>query len=104
MKKMTINSLVEMVDALASRIEDLEKINYSLNSKVEKLETKRGPESQRKMTEDDARRILIGDLKDTGHKAAAIELSLSYGQIYSCRGGYTFKSIHEELLAAKKQK
>jgi hypothetical protein len=51
------------------------------------------------MTEDDARRILAGgDLAKQSHKAAAEELGLSYGQIYSCRGGYTFKKLHEELL------
>ena len=56
----------------------------------------RGPDSQREMTEDDARRILLGDMKDKSHKDAAKELGLSYGQIYSARKGFTFKSIYKE--------
>lgn len=103
MKKLTIKDTVEMINALAARIEDLESINFALESKVQKLETKRGPESLRKMDEKDARRIMLGDLKDLSHKKAAEELGLSYGQIYSCRGGYTFKNIMEEKLKADKE-
>ena len=50
----------------------------------------RGPKSDRPMTEDDAERILFGDLKDVSHKKCAIELGLSYGQVYSARTGHTF--------------
>lgn len=57
----------------------------------------RGPKSERQMTDDDARSILAGELMHASHKKAAEELGLSYGQIYSCRGGYTFKHIHKEL-------
>jgi hypothetical protein len=53
------------------------------------------------MTEEDARRVLMGDLKDESHKAAAEKLGLSYGQVYSCRGGYTFKAVYKEAEAAK---
>lgn len=56
----------------------------------------RGPDSQREMTEDDSRRILLGDLKDKSHKSAAEELGLSYGQVYSARKGFTFKGIYKE--------
>lgn len=52
------------------------------------------------MTDEDARRVIFGDLKDVSYKAAADELGLSYGQVYSARKGYTFKPIHKE---AKKQ-
>lgn len=81
---------------LVARIEELE-------AKIEKLETKgsmgrdRGPESTRPMTEDDARRVMIGDLKPLSHGKAAEELGLSYGQIYSARNGYTFKGIYAEM-------
>ena len=51
----------------------------------------RGPESTRKMTSEDAKRICHGDLKDTPHMECAVKLGLSYGQVYSNRGGYTFK-------------
>ncbi len=56
----------------------------------------RGPKSERTMTDEDARRVIFGDLKDVSHKAAAETLELSYGQIYSARKGFTFKPIHKE--------
>lgn len=56
----------------------------------------RGPDSTREMTEDDARSILLGELKDASHKDAAKQLGLSYGQIYSARKGFTFKAIYKE--------
>ena len=61
----------------------------------------RGPESERVMTEDDARRILLGDLKDATHTVAATELGLSYGQIYSARKGFTFKPVYQEWRKAQ---
>lgn len=63
----------------------------------------RGPKSERTMTDDDARRVIMGDLKDVSHKAAAEALELSYGQIYSARKGFTFKPIHKELEKQEKQ-
>lgn len=62
----------------------------------------RGPKSERTMTDDDARRVIMGDLKDVSHKAAAETLELSYGQIYSARKGFTFKPIHKEAAEAAK--
>lgn len=59
----------------------------------------RGPKSERTMTDEDARRVISGDLKDVSHKAAAEALNLSYGQIYSARKGFTFKPIHKEVQA-----
>ena len=56
----------------------------------------RGPKSFREMTEDDARKIMLGELKDASHKDAALKLQLSYGQIYSARKGFTFKTIGKE--------
>lgn len=61
----------------------------------------RGPKSERTMTDEDARRVIFGDLKDASHKAAAEKLELSYGQIYSARKGFTFKPIHKEAEAKK---
>lgn len=66
-------------------------------AKLEAAEVKRsGPKSDREMTEDDARRISLGDLKDLSHTKAAETLNLSYGQIYSARKGFTFKKIYAE--------
>lgn len=56
----------------------------------------RGPKAERTMTDEDARRVIYGDLKDITHKVAAETLGLSYGQIYSARKGFTFKPIHKE--------
>lgn len=82
------NMLKEQLEAATVRIMALESAN----------EAKAGPKSERAMTEDDARRILaLGDLEAAGHKEAAEKLNLSYGQIYSCRKGFTFKQIHKEV-------
>lgn len=62
----------------------------------------RGPESEKSMTEDDARRIMLGDLKDKSHKECAETLKLSYGQVYSARKGFTFKSIYKEMINGNK--
>lgn len=61
----------------------------------------RGPKAERTMTDEDARRVIYGDLKDVSHKAAAEQLGLSYGQIYSARKGFTFKPIHKEAESQK---
>lgn len=62
----------------------------------------RGPASEKVMTEDDARRAMIGDLKNNSHKEAAEKLGLSYGQIYSARKGFTFKPVYKEMIDAIK--
>jgi len=75
---------------LVARIEALEE-------KVAKIKVRdRGPKSERTMTDEDAFRVKFGDLKDLAHKKAAEELSLSYGQVYSARGGYTFTYINKD--------
>jgi len=72
---------------LLARIEALEE-------KVAKIKVRdRGPKSERTMSDEDAFRVKFGDLKDLAHKKAAEELSLSYGQVYSARGGYTFTHV-----------
>jgi hypothetical protein len=62
----------------------------------------RGPNSTRDMTEDDAKKVMLGDLKDVSHRKAAEELGLSYGQIYSARNGYTFKGVYKMMQDATK--
>ena len=61
----------------------------------------RGPKAERTMTDDDARRVIFGNLKNASHKTAAETLGLSYGQIYSARKGFTFKPIHKEASTAE---
>lgn len=62
----------------------------------------RGPKSERVMTDEDAQRIIYGDLMDESHKNAAEILGLSYGQIYSARQGFTFKSVRKDAMLADK--
>lgn len=81
---------------------ELTALVLELQNKVTALEASTQPkrnEAQREMTDDDARRIMNGDLKDAKHKEAGEKLNLSYGQVYSCRLGFTFKHIHKELAA-----
>jgi DNA-directed RNA polymerase specialized sigma24 family protein len=78
-----VNQLIEEVNKLASQKRD------------------RGPKSENAMTEEHARKILMGDLKDTSHKKCAELLGLSYGQVYSARNGYTFKEVYKEFRALK---
>lgn len=93
MEKLADNA--KMVDVIAKINEIVEFMNSSPTRD-------RGPKSERTMMEDDARRILVGDLKDISHKECANILNLSYGQIYSARKGFTFKPIYKEWLEANK--
>lgn len=80
----------------AKPAEIIEKVN-ELIAKVNNFKVRdRGPKSERAMTDDDARRCKFGDLKDHTHKEAAKELGLSYGQVYSCRGAYTFNHVTDD--------
>jgi len=90
--KLSVAELTQIVNDLQQTINDLQ-------ARIVVLETPKPATnvSQREMTDDDARRIMAGDLKDTKHKEAGEKLGLSYGQIYSCRLCYTFKHIHKEL-------
>lgn len=66
----------------------------ALEERVSQIKVRdRGPKSTRAMTDEDAARIKFGDLAKLGHKEAAAELGLSYGQVYSARGGYTFTHV-----------
>lgn len=74
-----------------------------LHKKVDEMKAA-GPQrgsrqSQREMTDDDARQVL-GELQNLKHNEAADKLGLSYGQVYSARLGYTFKHIRKELADA----
>lgn len=83
----------------------LKEVVAKLNEVIEKLNEssdRRGPKSQREMTDDDARRILVGDLAKESHKSAGEKLGLSYAQVYSCRKEFTFKHIHKEIKETQK--
>jgi hypothetical protein len=77
---------------------ELTALVLELQARIVKLETPKVTNTPaREMTDDDAKRIMTGDLADKKHKDAAEALGLSYGQIYSCRLGFTFKHIHKAL-------
>jgi hypothetical protein len=79
-------------------LKELAAMVVALQAQVAALESKgKSNESTREMTDDDARNILFGELATTKHKDASAKLGLSYGQIYSCRLGFTFKGIHKEM-------
>jgi hypothetical protein len=103
-----MESLILTNVSMQNRITDLEKTHHmnleSINLlqkevkrlSVEGVPQKKGPKSTREMTEDDARRVVHGDLKEVAIRKAAEVLGLSYGQVYSAKGGYTFKGIMPE--------
>lgn len=97
-----VSEVIAMLDDKAHLKDVIAKLNELIaktnEAKAEKPRD-RGPESERDMTEEDARRISLGDMKDKSHKDAAKELGLSYGQIYSARKGFTFKAIYKEANA-----
>lgn len=81
------------IEILENRVNTLTETVNNLSIVLEKLQSKKGPSSTREMTTEDAERCINGDLKGFPHKKAAEELGLSYGQVYSARGGYTFKNV-----------
>lgn len=86
---------VELLDPKADHKELVAKVNEVITALNSIKVRDRGPKSERAMTDDDAKRVKFGDLKDKSHKEAAKVLGLSYGQIYSCRGGYTFNHVKD---------
>mgnify|MGYP003415619585 FL=1 len=92
--KLTIdmfNEALERISQLESRVVVLE----------EQLAAKRpAAKSENSMTEEHAFRVKFGDLKDLKHGKAAEALGLSYGQVFSCRGGYTFKTVAKDWTPA----
>lgn len=91
------NEVVQItLDMIMGRLEEL-------HSKVDELKSGAGGRgsrsSSREMTDDDARQVL-GELAKMKHNEAADKLGLSYGQVYSCRLGYTFKHIRKEMADA----
>lgn len=87
-RSMTHKELVIAVLALQEQVLALQQARTTQTSaKVDSKE----------MTDDDARSILTGVHATSKHKVAAEALGLTYGQVYSCRGEYTFKHIHKEL-------
>lgn len=108
MQDTIVNESVTEIASELLKLDDSAKLKdviLKLNEVIDIINNKRptrnrGPESTREMTKDDAERIMLGDLKDKSHKECAATLGLSYGQVYSARGGYTFKEVYKQ--ASKK--
>ena len=89
---------------LQAQIDDLKATIIAQGEMIEELKSQgsvnrdRGPKSEGEMTEEHAIRVMLGDLREKSHKDAALELKLSYGQIYSARKGYTFKKIYQRMI------
>ena len=101
---MTI-ALINLEDKLSNKIlaEKINELITLVNSTPKSSTTRnRGPVSEKVMSEDDARRVMVGDLKESSHKEAAELLGLSYGQIYSARKGFTFKLVYKEMTSVAK--
>lgn len=88
----TIESMQADMEKMAKELEEAKNVLYNGD---------RRPKSERAMTEDDARRVVLGDLAKESVKNAALKIGLSYGQVYSARNGYTFKEIYAELKKRK---
>jgi len=101
-----VNSMIAALDSdkkltvkdLAAKINEIiEFVNSNPVNSGGSGDTVRDIKSDRAMTDEDARDVLLGDLKDVSTKEAALKLGLSYGQIYSCRKGFTFKKVYKEF-------
>lgn len=94
------NTQVEAIRSMTNKemVVAILELQAQVKALMEKAPTSTTP-SSKEMTVEDAKNILIGELKDASHKDAASKLGLSYGQIYSCRGEFTFKQVHKELKA-----
>lgn len=104
MATLTMKDLQAQIDDLRNLVDSQEALILALRNNVEELKSQgstnrdRGPKSEGEMTEEHAIRVMLGDLRDKSHKDAALELKLSYGQIYSARKGYTFKKIYQRMI------
>ena len=104
MATLTMKDLQAQIDDLRNLVDAQDALILALRNNVEELKTQgsvnrdRGPKSEGEMTEEHAVRVMLGDLRDKSHKDAALELKLSYGQIYSARKGYTFKKIYQRMI------
>lgn len=89
--------MIEILNGKAKLAEVIAKVN-ELVEVANKMADRRGPKSDREMTDSDAKSIMgTGENAALSHKSAAEKLGLSYAQVYSCRKGFTFKHIHKLL-------
>jgi len=78
------------MDTFLELVAKVELLQKELSSKRD-----RGPKSETAMTDEIAFEIKYGSDKELTHKEACTKYGLSYGQVYSCRCGYTFNHVKE---------
>lgn len=91
----TLADVISAVEALQKQVDALQSV---IDGKQP------GPKTERPMTAQDAFDVKFGQYKGLNHKEAAQKCGLSYGQVFSCRGNYTFKHVRADWTpdAAKK--
>lgn len=103
--QVALGVLDERMQQVEGSIEGGDDLLSTVAQQVERIGTKvdarnKSAPVKKHMTDDDARRVLDGDLADLQHKEAAERAGLTYAQVYSCRGEYTFKHVHKVLRDA----
>jgi hypothetical protein len=99
----------EVIGALTAKVDEMrghqDGMNDTLFGAVGRIETMEkfvlarniSAAMKRNMVDEDAMRVLTGDVKDLSHKDAAETIGLTYAQVYSCRLEFTFKHVHKHL-------
>lgn len=101
---MNQKEMAEAIGSLRITVEHLSEVVARHEAVIEELLVngtgrKRGPKTERSMTDADAWMVKFGALKlPVSHKEAAEKLGLSYGQVFSCRGSYTFKGVKHDAF------
>lgn len=83
---------------IATSFKELEDKVAELSVKIEGR-NKSAP-IKRNMTDKDAMDVLQGAYAEMDHKTAAAASGLTYAQVYSARGGFTFKHVIHDLEKA----
>lgn len=109
MAKQRLSAVEEQLTAVHEQMSEMRDQQDGMNDtlfgsvgRIEKLETlvlarNASAATKRNMTDEDALRVLTGDLRETSHKEAAEKIGLTYAQVYSCRLEFTFKHVHKDL-------
>ena len=103
MNTATPTTLVEAVRSLTNK--ELVALVLDLQDRVTKLESSstKTPTTGKEMTDEDAEKVIYGELSAVKHKDAADKLGLTYGQVYSARLEFTFKNVHKKASDAGKK-
>jgi len=91
-RSMTNKQIVEELIALRKIVEELQAA-AAAPAKADGKE----------MTDADAESVTYGDLAEKKHGEAAEALGLTYGQVYSCRKEFTFKTVHKAAKEANRK-